>query len=442
MTGELPLPAFQFREGQVSLWTMLRQGISDVGSVIPAEILEDHAVQLTGRGAPLVVSSPELAREVLSDRADHFTRDRYVRRLFRRAWGNGLAAAEGDDWQRQRRAVVPFLTPKAVRDHAAGFVAATDAVIDRLEDGAEVDLVKFGARIVARIAFSVLVDARGQADPDAVAADMPAYIRRIAGFGLLDVLPLSEALIDRLRGIDGHPAVKRLRALGSHLAAARRDGPPRADMIALIEGKGPVEDNIRGLIPAALDTTVAGLGWALHALALRPEWQERVAAEGRALGGRPVLDALPVTRQVVNEVLRLFPPAPLLARSAACDMEIAGHRVSAGQTVLVAIYAMHRHHKLWDRPDHFDPGRWAAGSANPDAYMPFGTGPRMCVAAHFAQVETAVILARIAARFRIVPVGDAPIVSLQDATRSRNGIGARLWVRCAVSAPPAMRSPA
>lgn len=424
MTGELPLPRFNFRPDRPSLWAMLSEGVGNPAAVIPAAILDQPAVQLPGPGAPLVVSAPELVREVLNDRADHFTRDRYIRRLFRRSWGQGLAAAEGDDWQRQRRAAVPFFTPKSVKVRQSAFAAAADAVIDGLADGETIDLSSLSARIVTRVVLGVLVDAQGLVDPDAAAADVIPYVRRLAGFTLLDLMPLPERLNDRLHRIDSDPAVQRIRAMGRMLANARHDSPSPADMIALLEGVGPVADNIRGLFPAAMDTTVAGLGWAFHVMARRPDWQERVAAEGRALGDTPDFDQLAVTRRVVSEILRLYPPAPLMARCAAQDTEIAGHNLKAGRTVLVAVYAMHRHRLVWNKPDQFDPDRWLPGTSKPDAWMPFGSGPRMCIAAHFAQAEMAVILARVLARLRIEPSGPEPIVSLQVTTRSTNGLAA------------------
>jgi cytochrome P450 len=276
--------------------------------------------------------------------------------------------------------------------------------------------------------LSVLVDSEGLADPDTAAADVSAYVRRIAGFTALDLLPLPERLLDRLQGIDSDPAVQRLRAMGSRLAEARKSGAKAHDMIALLDGVGPIEDNIRGLFPAAMDTTVAGIGWALHALSLHPEWQERVAAEGRAMGPVPQLDQLAATRRVVSEILRLYPPAPLLARCAAINMELGGYPVRKGQTVIVGIYPMHRHRKVWDRPDAFDPDRWLPGAATPDAFMPFGSGPRMCIAAHFAQAEMAVVLARVLARFELTPRGPDPVVSLQVTTHSLNGLHAT-WRR-------------
>ena len=430
MTGaahpkEPPLPAFRFRTGHATLWEMATIGVSDPAATIPDTILDEWSYQLRGPNAPLVVSAPDLAREVLNDRADHFTRDRLIRRAFRRSWGKGLAAAEGEDWQRQRRAAVPFFRPSAVAAYLAAFASASDAVLDRIDDGAEIELTDLCGRIIARIVLSVLVAAGDAADPDAAASDVPAYIDRIAGFGLADLLPLSEAMIDRLRGVDSAPAVVRLRALAARIAAGRMQGA-KSDMIALIEGIGPVEDNIRGLFPAAMDTTVTGTSWALYTLGLRPEWQERLALEARAAGAELQLDRLADTRRAVSEVLRLYPPGPFLIRCAAQDMELDGQPVRAGQSVMIAIYAMHRHHRLWDQPDAFDPDRFLPGRNPPDALMPFGTGPRMCIAAHFAQAEMATIIARVLTRFRIEPVGPAPAVSLQIATRAVGGLPVRL----------------
>jgi cytochrome P450 len=426
MTGEVPLPRYEFRRDQASLREMLFDSPGDVASVIPAAILDEPAVKLPLAGSPLIVAAPGLARDVLNDRSDHFVRDRFIRRVFRRSWGQGIAGAEGEAWQRQRRAAVPFFRPQAVNRHLAAFALASRMVAEQLESGAETELGRLAARIVARIVLSVLVDARGAEDPDTASVDLPDYVRRITGFTALDLLPLPERLIDRLQGIDSDPAVQRLRMMGTRLARARDGGAQTHDLIALLDGVGPLEDNIRGLFPAAMDTTVAGLGWALYTLARHPEWQERVAAEGRAMGDAVQLDRLEVTRRVVSEVLRLYPPAPLLARAAGRDMEIAGHRVRKGQTVIVAIYALHRHRSQWDDPDTFDPDRFLPGRGPYDAYMPFGTGPRMCIAAHFAQAEIAVVLASVLARLRLEPTGPEPQVSLGVATRSLNGLHVRV----------------
>lgn len=421
MTSPAPLPAFRFRPDTASLWQMIREGVGDVGSVIPAAILDQPAVKLPGSGAPLVVADPDLARLVLNDRADSFTRDRYIRRLFRRSWGKGLAGAEGEPWQRQRRAVAPFFRPQAVTRHLKAFADAAQAVAAELPAGTEVEARRFASRIVARVVFSTLVEANGEVDFDAAADDVQPYITRLAGFRAFDLLPLGEHLIDRIAGIDRDPAVIRLRALAARIAGAR--GPaPRGDMIDLLMGEGPIEDNVRGLFPAAMDTTVNALAWALHTLALRPEWQAQLATEARACAGEYTLDRLPLTRRAVQEVLRLYAPAPLLARSPTHDQELGEHRLRRGQTVIVAIYALHRHHRHWHDPGEFDPDRFLPGKGVNPAYMPFGIGPRMCVAAQFAQAELTVILARLLTNWELTPTDRVPDVSLQITTWSRTGL--------------------
>lgn len=429
MIDDVPLPAFQFLPHQPSLWQLLRVGIGDVGSCIPAAILDEFAVQLPGPGAPLIVSSPDLAREVLNDRAELFARDRFIRRMFRRAWGQGLAGAEGPAWERQRKAAAPFFRPSAVAAQLAAFARESDRVADTLGEDQQVELNWLAMRIVSRVVFSVLVDARGAIDPEAVARDVPGYIARIVDFGLADLLPLPEPLLDWLSGVDRDSRARRVRAAADRLTSMRGETDPHRDLIALLEGAGPARDNIGGLIPAALDTTVHALSWALNTLALRPEWQERLAREARAAGPRPMLDQLPLIRRAVQEVLRLYAPGPMLARSAAVDQEIAGNPVRRGQTVIVAIYAMHRHSRLWDDPDGFDPNRFLPERGLHPAWMPFGTGPRMCIAAQFAQAEIAVVLARLLARFEVQPTGHQPDIALRTATRSRNGLMVRMRAR-------------
>ncbi len=424
------LPSYQFRTDPASLLEMIRQGVSDSASTIPAAILSEPAVQLAGGafGTPLVVADPELAREVLNDREGRFNRYATMRRLLRRAWGEGLAAAEGEAWQRQRKAASPAFTPAAVAGRIAAFAAAAGKSAGEWPLGEPVELARQVAPIIADIVFTTLVDGKGMVDTKSVAADMPAYIGRIASFGSFDLLPLPEAWLDWLRGIPGDPAVQRLRNVASKLATARSGSGE--DMIALLDGVGPVQDNILGLMPAAMDTTVSGASWTLYTLARCPDWQAQVAEEARACGGQFTLDRLPLTRRVVQEVLRLFPPAPLVVRGASRALDFAGFPLKKGQPVLVSIYAMHRHRNYWVAPDAFDPDRFLPERfcSNP-AYMPFGTGPRMCIAAQFALAEIAVVVARLLAVLELAPAGPQPQVTLQITTRSANGLWASAQAR-------------
>ncbi|MCU0729633.1 MAG: cytochrome P450 [Sphingopyxis sp.] len=417
-----PLPSYTFRPTPPTLWDMAVRSISDFASVVPAAILEQPAVQLPGPAAPLVVADPALVRDVLNDRDGRFTRDRFIRRLFRRAWGNGIAAAEGPHWQEQRRAAAPMFRPQTVASNGPAFAAMAARAAQSLPTGQPIEATRLAARIIADILFSVLIDAADDVDTAAVAADVPAYIHRIAGFTARDFLPLPERWHDRLSGIDRDPAVRRLRALARHLASARGARARQQDLIAKLDGVGPIEDNILGLFPAAIDTTVSGIGWTLYALSLRPEWQARIADEARDHRGGWTLDQLPVTRRVVQEVLRLYCPAPFALRSAAVDGDLGGFRFKRGQPISLSIYAMQRHHMVWDNPDAFDPDRFALDRAPPLAWMPFGAGPRMCIAAQFALGEIAAVVARLLMDVTFAPTGPAAKVTLQVTTRSATGL--------------------
>jgi len=414
------LPHYTFRHDRPGLWAMARHGVSDIASVIPEAILHEPAVQLPGPGAPLIVADPEVVREVLNDRNGRFTRDVFMRRLFRRSWGKGIAGAEGEAWQRQRRAAAPAFRPVAVERRCNAFAAIAERAAAAWPVDESIDLARHTAPIIAEVVFSVLVDGTDVVDSLAVAADMPAYIERIAGFGLRDLMPLPERVHDLLGGIDKDPAVQRLRATAHGLASDRAIGGQ--DMIALLQDVGPIEDNIRGLLPAAIDTTVVGLGWTLYILATRPDWQARVAAEARTADGRWTLDQLPVMCRVVKEALRLYPPAPFLVRSAAADGELGDFPIRKGQPVSLAIYAMHRHRRLWRDPDDFDPDRFLSGREDTSAWMPFGSGPRTCIAAQFALAEIAVIAARLLADLELYPAQPTPRLVLRVASRSASGL--------------------
>lgn len=424
MAEQPPLPRFDFRPDPPSLWTMFRSGVADFPGVIPAAILDQPAVQLAGArfGAPLIVADPDLIREVLGDRDQRFTRDRMLRRLFRRAWGQGLAGAEGEAWQRQRRAAAPAFRPSAVADNGPAFVAAAAKAANAWPCGEPVELTQRVARIVADIVFDVLVDGGGAVDTALVAADMPGYVSRLANWTVRDLLPLPEAWHDRLSGITGDPAVKRLRALARQLAEGRATRRGKADLIALLEGVGPVEDNIRGLFPAAMDTTVAGASWTLYTLALRPDWQERVASEARSCRGDFSAEQLGLTRRVVQEALRLYPPAGFMIRSAAVDGQLGSFALNRGQPVLLAIYAMHRHHSLWEDPNEFDPDRFLPERGSHPGWLPFGAGPRLCIAAQFALAEITAVVARLLSELELAPTGAKPQIDLRATTRSTTGL--------------------
>ena len=155
----------------------------------------------------------------------------------------------------------------------------------------------------------------------------------------------------------------------------------------------------------------------MYLAALYPEQQERLAheASGIDLGAdhaAAALSRLPSVRAHVDEALRLYPPAFLIVRQAQAADSILGHDVSAGTTITISPWVLHRHRARWHAPDAFDPDRFAPGAPAPErySYMPFGAGPRICVGAQFALTEAVLVLARLLARFRISLAGAGQVV--------------------------------
>jgi cytochrome P450 len=171
-----------------------------------------------------------------------------------------------------------------------------------------------------------------------------------------------------------------------------------------------LRDNLLTFIVAGHETTALTLAWALYLCAFEPELQDKARAEAKAvLGDRAAtvadLPNLTYIRQIVDEALRLYPPAAFLSRTALAHDTLCGREIRPGDTVMLPIYALHRSHALWPDPDRFDPDRFASPAAiDRFAYLPFGGGPRICIGASFALQEAVIILATLLARFRFTPV--------------------------------------
>jgi cytochrome P450 len=417
-------PFYTSPKHKASLYAMLSRGMADTASVIPDAIYDEWAVQLPGPRAPLVISHPDDVRTVLVDKGENFDRSRQLRLLMRRAWGDGLAAATGESWMAQRTAATPAFRPKAVAEAVPAMADAVTRIAARWGGDELLELRAVAGRIVVEIVGDTLLTGLDDIDRDQLAADIPAFVADIGRFGLLDFLPVSDAMLDRLRGMGRTPQEARLRALAARLAAARAQPPDAVqDLPALLRGAGPLADNIMGTFPAAFETTAQGTSWALYLLALYPEWQDALRAAAENDGDDPS----PLALQIAQEALRLYPPSVFHVRAAMKPLSLRGMPLVKNQVVMVAVYAMHRHRQLWERPDAFDPTRFAPdASYHRGAFLPFGAGPRVCIAAQFALTEIAVIISTLVKSFRFTPVDPEPVVSLRIAAHSTTGLNVRV----------------
>ena len=259
-------------------------------------------------------------------------------------------------------------------------------------------------------------------DRGAVHRAIEQYIGATAKVSLLDIMGVPPWVPRPNRLFTGNAmrATKRLadRAIETRRAEGAKAPPDLLDL--LMAGSDPetgrqmttaeLRDNLLTFIVAGHETTALTLSWALYLCAFDPAVQAAAQGEASAvLGNRAAavadLPRLPLVRRIVDEALRMYPPAAFLSRTAMATDQLCGREVKPGDTVILPIYALHRHRLLWDDPDAFRPDRFADPKAVPRfQYLPFGDGPRICIGASFALQEAVIILATLLARFRFSPV--------------------------------------
>jgi unspecific monooxygenase len=382
--------------------------------------------------ASFILNTPDAIRHVLVDNYENYSRTPTGFRVLRPMLGDGLLTSEGKSWKHQRRTLAPAFTPRAVGTLVPHMTAATDETIANLRrvSNAPVDLREVMQRMTLEIAgrtmFSFGMERHGAALRDFVME----YGERLARPHFLDlVLPLNwPAPRDFARA----RFRKRWTAFVGQLMAERRaagkaEGAPARDLFDLMDSARDPEtneafsdaqlgDQVATMILAGHETTATALFWSLYMLALDPVAQEQLATEARQAGANsePDLDRLKFTRAVVDETMRLYPPAFLIARAALGPDEVAGMPVAKNDVILIAPWLLHRHEKLWRDPNAFVPERFLAPAPPPDrfAYLPFGVGPRVCIGAHFALVEATLALARIIAAFRVTLLDKDPVMPM------------------------------
>jgi len=377
-----------------------------------------------------ILNTPDAIKHVLIDNYENYTRTPTGFRVLRPMLGQGLLIAEGRAWKHQRRTLAPAFTPRAVSTLVPHMVAVVEETIAALKSrtSAPVDLRETMQRMTLEIAgrtmFSFGMERHGAALRDFVME----YGEKLARPHLLDLaLPLWWKTPQDFRRARFR---KRWTAFVAMLMAERRaagkqDGAPPRDLFELMEAARDPEtgkafsdaqlgDEVATMILAGHETTATALFWSLYLLALDPAVQDQVAAEVKGAAGALDLDRLKFTRAVIDESMRLYPPAFLVARAAYAADTVAGLPVKARDVILIAPWLLHRHEKLWRDPNAFIPQRFMAPKAPPErfSYLPFGAGPRICVGAHFAIVEATLALARLIGAFRIELADKTPVLPI------------------------------
>lgn len=443
------------REGHVSLWRYMRLFRRDILSAQPARLYRAWMAEFrTPFFRSFLCNQPELVDLVLKERPDDFPKSNRVREGLSPLLGQSVFVTNGAVWHRQRRIIDPAFEGGRLRDTFPAMKAAGQGAVQRLAaraDGQpfdiEVDTSHAAADVIFRTLFSIPIE---HATAAQVFEAFRTHQRTQPVINLGAFLPLPRWM-PRLHKKTTRNTAKRIRALIAQLTSDRMAqitaGTAPDDLATKIMTTPDPEtgetftteemiDQVAIFFLAGHETSASALAWALYLLALYPEWQDRVAEE--VTGAPEDLDfadlaGLRITRDVFRETLRLYPPVPMMVREAKCPERFRDRDVPKGAQIVLSPWHQHRHERLWDNPDAFDPTRFETENGKSclrSAYMPFSTGQRVCPGAGFAMIEGPLLLALLIRAFRFETVPDRPAMPVAHLTvRGRDGIWVRVYPR-------------
>ena len=368
-----------------------------------------------------IINEPSGIRHVLLDNAANYRKSELTRRLLEPGLGRGLLTSEGETWRRHRRIMAPAFDRRSNEGYAPVITAVTDGLLaewDALPDSSEVDvgaaMMRTTLHIISRSMFSAnsneIVDVvergvgRYQITVRPSLLDLlgfPAWLANLFSRrgGSAKVFNEFDAAVDELINSRAHGGGAQPRDLLARLVAAS-DAETGGGMTAK-----EVRDEVVTIFMAGHETTAQALTWTWYLLSLHPAVEARFDEELRAvLNGRTPhygdIASLRYTRMVIEESMRLYPPAHTMAREPIAVDYVLGQRIPPGAIVLIAPWLLHRKASLWPEPHRFNPDRFMTEPPR-FSYIPFGAGQRICIGAAFAMTEAILILATIAQRYRL-----------------------------------------
>ncbi len=378
-------------------------------------------------GQPIyLVQDPELLERVFVSDRDKYMKDVMIRRLTG-VFGNGILVSDGDTWKKSRRLMAPAFHRRAIESYADSMVRATERSVERLREQPLCAINREMMRLALDIALESLFGSELGNRAEVIGEALDEVLVYV-DHQLHSLVPVPRWLPHRARSRYDR-ANARIRSIVEEIIAERHAADEqRSDLLGMLlaardeDGSAmddrQVADEVVTLLLAGHETTALWMTWTLYELGQHPAVQSIARQEVRSvLGDRaPTVADLPELSYMTNvleESLRLRPPAAITGREAAVDTELGGERIGAGAQIITSMYAMHRDPRFFDHPHVFDPTRWTPElrkSLPRFAFFPFGGGNRRCIGEAFARLEARILLAVLLQNFEFVATADAPPV--------------------------------
>ncbi|MFZ4814228.1 MAG: cytochrome P450 [Phototrophicaceae bacterium] len=396
-----------------------------------------------------VLNNPEYVHQVLVKDADKFHKSPNMRRNLGRIIGEGLLTSNGDFHRQQRRLVQPAFHRQRISNYGDTMLALTQ---QRVEDWHERETVEIHDEMMT-LTMEIVAQALFGTNLSGQSAEISQHVSLMIETGSRQFSRPLLLLWSRVPT----PANRRMMAATQRLDDViyamiderRRSGEDRGDLLSMLllaqdeeSGVGmsnqQVRDEAMTIFLAGHETTANALTWAFYLLAENPAAQDMLTEEvDRVLGGRPVavtdLAQLPYSRMVIQEAMRLYPPAWITSRYAIQDVDIDGYLIPANSVVIASPYLMHHHPRYWQDPEAFIPTRFLTHEDSVKAaYFPFSAGPRVCIGNHFAMMEMQIVLITALQRLRFSTVAGQQVEAEPQITlRPKHGIHLALEQRVA-----------
>ncbi|MBU8894264.1 cytochrome P450 [Corallococcus sp. M34] len=393
-----------------------------------------------------LVAHPDGVRHVLQDNVRNYNKQTRGFAVVRELLGQGLLTSEGDFWLRQRRLAQPAFHRQRLASFASTMVEAAEELATRLDarcaPGAAFDVAEEFNHLTLSVTSRTLFGSDIGASVSRDIGEALARVQAFANARLTQLLPLPRAL-----PLPSHLRMRRDldmldRVVRELIERRRADTGTHHDLLAmLMEARDEdtqermsdtqLRDEVMTLMVAGHETTASALSWTMVLLSRHPDVRRRLETElAQVLQGRsPTVEDLPklaLTRRIIDESMRLFPPAWISSRAALQDDVIGGYHIPAGSFVLVSPWVTHRHPRLWENPEGFDPDRFLPELERERSrftYFPFGGGPRQCIGNQFSLMEMVLVLATLVSRLRLDLAPGHPFVPAPAITlRPRPGV--------------------
>ena len=427
--------------------------LTDNLTVVPRQAYERFVVLAEGPPRMAFVTGPDHIKSILQDSWGNFPRGKLKTRILKPLFGNSLGQLDHDDWKWQRRAAAPLFRHSELEKYGTQvsdvahqtLLKWSGDVTKKSDRRKDTDMLQVGYRIISNTILSGF--------PEELKNDIEfghqKYFENMnwwiaySMFGLPTWMP-------RPGGRQMRSYQKNIRGNVLKVVEQRRMSDQNNDDLISrwMQSSDPnsgktlsneqLRDNVISLLVSGYETVAMTLAWALFLVAKHPDWQTAIMQETELVFGSGAVEAanidqLKVTRQVINETLRLYPTSPFISRDVVEDVEFEGVCVPAGTSLFIPVYALHRHKELWSNPDEFQPGRFEDSrmkSISKYQFIPFGAGPRVCIGASFAMMELSILLATFVRGAEFKTIDDlVPQPIGRSILFAKNGISLEVYPR-------------